>query len=148
MKRILAILICTTFLLGSWQCTDPFSYPATSEIIISKTPCFGACPEYDFKINGKGFATYEGKTYVKLEGKHEMDFPPETVNELFKAFADSNFWAFEDEYTDAIADLPTTYLTFTHDGQTKKIKDYYNAPEKLKDLEKKVEALLESTLWQ
>lgn len=115
---------------------------------MSKTPCFGTCPEYSFVIDGKGNATYEGKKYVKLEGIHELNFHPETVNELFKAFEEADFWAFEDEYTDNIADLPTTYITFTHDGKSKKIKDYYNAPEQLKDLEKKVEALIESTLWQ
>ncbi len=114
---------------------------------MSKTACFGACPVYEFKIDGKGKATYEGLKFVELEGKHEMDYPPETVNDLFKAFAEADFWSFEDEYTDQIADLPTTYLTFTHDGKTKKIKDYYNAPEKLKALEKKVEAIVETTLW-
>ena len=135
MQKFLTILLISCFLFGNWQCTDPFNYSLSSKIEMSKTPCFGACPEYSFVIDGKGNATYEGKKYVKLEGVHELNFHPETVNELFKAFEESNFWDFEDEYTDNIADLPTTYITFTHDGKSKKIKDYYNAPEKLKGLE-------------
>ena len=34
-----------------------------------------------------------------------------------------------------ITDLPSTYISFTHKGQTKKIRDYYGAPDKLTELE-------------
>ena len=51
-------------------------------------------------------------------------------------------WALE--LTQAqVTDLPTTWVTFS-DGTTKKsIKDYFGAPEALKNLEKMVEAIAE-----
>jgi hypothetical protein len=149
MKRIFACVIVSAFLVINWNCeTDPFTFPASSFIEMSKTPCFGSCPVYSVKIDGKGNVSYNGEKNVKLEGQHEMNFPPDHVNDVFKAFAEGNFWEYKEEYTDNIADLSTTYITFSHDGQTKKITDYYGAPQSLKDLEKKVENLLETLVWQ
>ena len=149
MKKLIFTLSIISFTLINWSCeTDPFIFPESSFIEMSKTPCFGKCPTYSIKIDGKGNSTYDGKQNVKLEGKHEMNFPPDHVNELFQAFADGNFWDYEDEYTDNISDLATTYITFSHDGQTKKITDYYGSPQSLKDLEKRVEKLLETLVWQ
>ena len=42
------------------------------------------------------------------------------------------------EYTEKITDLPTTYIQI----KEKKIKDYYGAPKKLKDLEKLIEEIV------
>ena len=149
MKNNLITFLFGLFILINWNCeNDPFTFPETSIIEMSKTPCFGTCPVYSIKMDGKGNVTYDGKQFVKLEGKHEMNFPPEYVNEVFQAFADGNFWDYEDEYTDNISDLPTTNISFTHDGKTKKIRDYYGAPKSLKELEKKVENLLETLVWQ
>jgi len=149
MKNLLLALFISSFLLVNWNCeTDPFTFPKSSFIEMSKTPCFGKCAVYNIRIDGKGNIIYNGKQNVKLEGEHLMNFPPDAVNEVFKAFVESHFWDFEDEYTDNISDLATTYVTFSHEDQTKKITDYYGAPQSLKDLEKRVEALLETLVWQ
>ena len=149
MKNQLFILSFFVFVFSFFSCeNDPFVYSDASVITMSKTPCFGTCPVYEITIDGKGNVSYDGKQNVKLEGKHEMNFPPDPVNEVFKAFAEGNFWDYEDEYTDNIADLHTTYIAFTHDGQSKRITDYYGSPKSLKELEKKVENLLETLVWQ
>jgi len=46
------------------------------------------------------------------------------------------FLILKKEYTSNITDLPSTIVTFSINGQEKKIVDYYGAPDKLKELEK------------
>jgi hypothetical protein len=43
-----------------------------------------------------------------------------------------------DEYSEKITDLPTTYIQI----KEKKIKDYFGAPKKLKDLETLIEEIV------
>jgi len=149
MKRPLLLCTLTFILLNVWRCeTDPFIFSPASKIELSKTPCFGECPVYSVSINGKGVLTYNGQNFVKVSGEHTVNLPPEATNELFKSFFDVNFWAFEDEYTDNISDLSTTWVSLTHEGRTKKIKDYYGAPEALKELEQKVDALVKTHVWE
>lgn len=149
MKIKITTLVVLLAIFCNWQCTtDPYAYDVSTIIEMSKTPCFGTCPEYEIKINGKGLASYEGKKFVKLEGSYTKTLSDQATNDLMKAFVDADFWSFEDEYTSDISDLPTTYIAFSHGGQSKKIKDYYNAPEALKALEKLVEDIVEEEGWE
>jgi hypothetical protein len=123
---------------------DPYQYDANSAIELKKDPCFGFCPVYSFKVDGKGNATFQGERNVNKEGAWTRTLTPEQTNALFKAFEDANFWQFQDEYTAPVTDLPTTYVTFTHKGQSKTVKDYYGSPPELKNLEKLVEEIAET----
>ena len=140
MKNIHLILSFTTLLAAC----NPYHYDDSSYIEMKKDPCFGFCPVYTFKVDGAGKATFNGDRNVDKEGAWARTLPPGQTNALFKAFEDGNFWDFKDEYTDQVTDLPTTYTTFSHRGQTKKIKDYYGAPEELKTLEKLLEDIAET----
>jgi len=149
MKNCKFSLILALILFFNWQCsTDPYTYDVSTTIEMSKTACFGTCPVYEVKINGKGAVNYEGLKFVKVEGKHTKTLSHEATNALIKAYIDADFWAFEDEYTSEISDLPTTFIAFSHDGKSKRIKDYYKAPEELKALEKLVENIVEEGNWE
>ncbi|MEK7257731.1 MAG: DUF6438 domain-containing protein, partial [Bacteroidota bacterium] len=116
-------------------CKNTPNYDATSFIEMKKDPCFGACPVYEFRVDGKGDATFHGKSFTSKEGTWKRTLTPEETATLFEAFEASNFFeAFRDEYTAEVTDLPTTYLTFSHGGKSKTIKDYFGAPEALKNL--------------
>lgn len=135
--------VLITFVLILTAC-DPYHYEATSFIELKKEPCFGFCPVYTFKADGKGHATFHGDHNVSKEGDWTRTLTPEETNALFSAFGKSNFAAFQDEYAAEVTDLPTTWLTFHHGDLKKTIKDYYGAPDSLKALEKLVEAIAET----
>ena len=123
---------------------DPYQYELTSTIELKKDPCFGFCPVYTFMVDGKGNATFTGDRNVPKEGTWTQTLTPEQTNALFEAFEKSDFASFQDEYTAQVTDLPTTWVTFDHGGMKKTIKDYYGAPESLKNLEKMIEAIAET----
>jgi hypothetical protein len=52
-----------------------------------------------------------------------------------------------DSYRAMITDLPTTFVTITADGQTKRIEDYFSAPRELKELENLIDEVGRTQRW-
>lgn len=117
-------------------------------ISMIKTACFGSCPVYEINIFYDGKVELKGEMFMDLIGGFRADLTKSELKQLINAFEERDFFAFEDEYSAKITDLPTTYLSFNYQGRNKKIKDYYNAPEELKALEKMVAELLEKLDWK
>ena len=91
---------------------------------------------------------YEGKENISKIGVYAMKIDKQKFTELQEAFLQSGFFEMEDIYTAQIMDLQTTYLYFNYDGKEKKILDYYNSPDVLKELVKLVEDLNEQYDWK
>jgi hypothetical protein len=147
-----AIILLSTFLLfTSEKCSekqsDKYLYGEDDAVEMSKTVCFGSCPVYNISIKGNGAARYEGIRFVKKEGNFGKKFSAQETNALFNAFEKSDFWSFQDEYTEEVTDLPTTFLTFRHKGKEKKIRMYFGYPEELETLAGYVAKMAESEGW-
>jgi Domain of unknown function (DUF6438) len=102
---------------------------------LEMTPCYGTCPSYNVVVFENDSLMYEGMKYVAKEGKVYKKLPQGTVNQLVEKFRGANFFKFQNQYTSNMTDFPTTYISFTDKGVTKKIMDYYKAPESLRQLE-------------
>jgi hypothetical protein len=128
---------------------NPYQFDGTASIQLKKDPCFGVCPVYTFTVDGTGKATFKGVRNVSKLGSWKRQLTPEAANALFKAFEASKFQQFQDEYTAEVTDLPTTWVTYKTTAFEKTIKDYFGAPEALKNLEKMVETIAEEdTDWK
>ena len=104
-------------------------------IRLQTTVCYGTCPAYIVEIFDNDSLSYTGEKFVAKEGNISKKLPKGTVNQLVEKFRGANFFKFQNQYTAQITDFPTTYLSFTDNGNTKKVMDYYNAPDSLKKLE-------------
>jgi hypothetical protein len=137
------VLICTLGACKSRQ--KPILNPkVVSDIPVSTplqvikmetTPCYGRCPAYLVTIFDNDSLIYEGQRFVAKEGISFKKLPKGTVQGLVEQFRGANFFKFQDQYTANVSDLPTTYISFTDAGKTKRIMDYYRAPETLRKLE-------------
>jgi len=116
-------------------------------IKMQRGACFGACPMFTISISSDGRAELIGERFLDKIGIYQKTIDKNSLSTLQKAFIDSKFFDFKDEYTANITDLPTTYLTFTHEGKTKMITDYYNTPEKIHQLEKLVDEIVQKNDW-
>ncbi len=144
MKKIFYLLMVIVL----FSACDPFQFEETFTIKLKKDPCFGVCPVYAFEVDGHGNATFNGTRNVSKQGDWTRKLTPQSTNELFAAFGQSNFSQFQDEYTAQVTDLPTTWISYKNDKIDKTIKDYYGSPEALKNLEKLVETIAEEdTDW-
>lgn len=122
---------------------------STVSFSMEKTACFGRCPVYTLTINGATHkATYVGTQNVDKTGTHQKDISDETLKSLKDAFDKAKFMEMKDEYNKPqVTDLPSTYVSYTDAGKTKKIRDRYEAPVELKNLEKLLEEIGNSEGW-
>lgn len=116
-------------------------------ITLERTPCFGRCPVYFVSVDENGKVEYEGKNFVGTMGKQTAEVSQEKVRELVAEFMRIKYFELNDEYTQPITDLPTTYTSITIDGRTKKVKNYAGAPAELVALEKKIDEVLNTEQW-
>jgi hypothetical protein len=152
MKKTIShsLLLASAFLVLTAQKCGETKYEYTSETVIemAKTGCFGECPSYSFTLKGDGQSTFNGRQFVPLEGAHSRTFAADTTNAFFSELLALDLFKYENEYTDPnVMDLPTTYLTFMHEGKKKKIKLYYDYPEELEKLAERIQALAFSKGW-
>lgn len=137
MKNYLFFLI---FILSSCHHSTKINSTNSKVKIISleKTACFGTCPVFHIEIYNNGFATYNGKKFVTIKGLHNLEISKNDISKILKKAKEIDFQNLKNEYTENITDLPTTYIMV----KNKKIKDYFGAPEKLKELEKMIEDII------
>jgi len=117
-------------------------------VSMKKTICYGTCPAYEIKIYDNLEVSLKGEKYLDLIGSFESKISKARLGELSQMFSDANFFEFDNKYYEAFSDLPTTYIMFSQDGQSKEIMDYYGAPEALKKLEEEVAKLLDELDWK
>jgi hypothetical protein len=98
----------------------------------------GNCPVFRAEIYSNGFIVYDGIRFVENVGLFSGKLSREKLERLHRAFAETNFFELEDEYVEPWTDLPTVFISYSREGIRKKIKDYYGAPDQLKDLEEEV----------
>lgn len=100
-------------------------------VTIKKTICFGACPIYEATIFDDGTVWYDGEEHVKYIGHKKFNLSEGDILDIQNAINTSNFFELEDEYDGEVTDLPSTYLTVSINGNTKKIRVRYDVPKKL-----------------
>jgi len=116
------------------------------ELIISlqRTACFGTCPIYKIEIYTDGSGTYTGTRFVENIGVSEFQLSKSDVNNILEYANKIGFSKLNDEYSEAITDLPTTFIQI----KDKRIRDYTGAPKKLKNLEKLIDQLYQKAIMK
>ena len=121
----------------------------TIVITYEKTACFGKCPVFTMTISGEKMKVmYNGNSAVDKIGNYEKNITEEELIKLKDAFEKYDFFGMKDEYSSQITDVPNRYVGYTFDGKTKKIKDRYNAPAELKEIEKLLDGIADSEGWE
>lgn len=145
------ILIITTGLLFNAckikQKANNQTYNNQIVFTLKKTACYGQCPVFTLNIYTDGTVKFEGKMFTEKIGLYKNHISKEEINKLINKFINDGFFDLEDEYTSEMTDLPTTYISFNHNGKTKTIKDYYGSPEKLKILENTINSYRKLENW-
>jgi hypothetical protein len=105
-------------------------------------------PEYTIELYSNKQMYLDGKKNLDKTGKYMRVLSDKEFSQLVQAFVDADFFSLKDEYTAEITDLPTRYVFFAYNGQEKKIRDYYGAPENLKALEYSIQSFLDRVGWE
>ena len=125
-------------------------------IKLERTSCFGECPVYAVSIDAKGNVTYEGTKFVRVEGRQTDRVPVARVAALLETADRIRFFELNDRYRTIrnpdgtetmVTDLPTTVVTVTREGRSKRVEDYIGAPQSLKELEQQIDDAARTMRW-
>lgn len=130
--------------------------PADLVITLERTSCYGECPVYSVTIDAGGNVTYAGKRFVRVEGRQQDRIPVSRVASLLATAERIGFFDLRDQYRTIrnpdgtetmVTDLPTTFVSITRSGQSKRVEDYIGAPEGLRELEQQIDEAARTTRW-
>ena len=130
--------------------------PENALIKLSRTRCYGSCPSYSVEVNAAGEVKFHGFHFVKSEGLHIRNIPPEKVSALVNEIVSAGFMDLTqkevDECPDSWTDSPTAHLLVKFNGNENTIKHYHGCRGKdlyqtLIDLESRVDEVLETEIW-
>lgn len=154
MKKVLVVVmvVCLT-LTGLAACNTQKEILDLDGVIITleRTACYGFCPVYSLTVHGDGTVLYEGEDFVETVGKAENVISRKKVEQLISEFEKTDYDSLKDSYTErTITDAPSVITSITKNGKTKTIDHYhgdFNAPEKLTELEDKIDEIVNSDQW-
>lgn len=147
MKKIICFLsvLSVLFFLG---CNTTKQIEINKLIIqLEKTSCSGPCPVYKLQIGYNGFVVLEGVENLEKIGFFKSELSREQLETLKVRFDQINFFKLKDSYKSFMMDLPTKYISYTKNGETKKIEAYDNVPKELNNLIADLDNLIYTLKW-
>jgi (2Fe-2S) ferredoxin len=123
--------------------------PQEESIVIEyrRTPCFGTCPIFNFKVYESGRALYDGKNFVDRIGTYYTNVTPEQVQKIMSVAEQIKFFQMQDVYDGAVTDLPSVHVSLKKNAETKTVKNRYQGPKELKTLYEELDSLIKSLNW-
>lgn len=121
------------------------------EITLTRSVCFGSCPDYTVTINGDGDVRYEGRRFVNVVGARTATIPREDVARLLQRFDAVGFDRLSDSYRGQMTDLPTYTVTLVRNGRRKTLVDYGGVsagmPREVRDLQQEIDRVAQTAQW-
>src|SRR5690606_9216002 len=138
--------------LGACASAPPASDDAGPvEISMTRTPCFGFCPDYTVTITGDGHVIYEGRRFVNVVGRAEAHITPAQVQALLARFDAVGFERLQNEYRAGVTDLPSTTIQLVRNGRSKSVLDYGGTgagmPESVRELQAEIDRVAGTAPW-
>lgn len=125
--------------------------PQPVEIVLSRSVCFGFCPDYTVRISGEGEVVYDGRAFVNVRGEARARIAPAEVAALLARFDAIGFERLRDHYHANVTDMPTFTLTLTRNGHSKRVIDYAGTlagmPESVRALQDEIDRVAGTARW-
>lgn len=122
-----------------------------TQITMSRSVCYGFCPDYTVTISGDGSVTYVGRAFVHVVGERRASIPPADVANLLRRFDEIGFERLNDAYRANVSDHPTTIVVLERGGRRKVVVDYagLNAgmPAAVRELQDEIDAVAGTAQW-
>jgi hypothetical protein len=120
-------------------------------ITLSRSVCFGFCPDYAVSIDQDGVVAYEGRRFVNVAGAQRAHIPVSDVQALLARFDAVNFMSLRDQYRAQVTDLPTYTVTLVRHGRSKTVLDYggpsAGMPASVRDLQDEIDRVAGTARW-
>lgn len=116
---------------------------------MSRSGCYGSCPEYTVKVRADGKVAWDGGSYVEAKGKQESSIDSKAARDLLERFRSKDFWSYCRDYSRSVTDMSGSSVTVRLGGKIRKISDYADSsPQALRDLLLDVDRVADSHRWR
>lgn len=120
-------------------------------ITLTRTGCFGHCPDYTVEIRGDGTVIFNGRRFVVHTGEYRAKISRAAVRALVDKFRTADYFALADRYVAHATDLPTYTTSIAFDGHQKSVKDYggqiIGAPFAVNEIENAIDEAANTAQW-
>ncbi len=120
-------------------------------ITLSRTACFGKCPDYTVEVHGDGTVIFNGRRFVVHTGEYRARISRAAVRALVAKFRTADYFALADRYTARVTDLPTYTTSIAFDGHEKSVRDYggqiIGAPFAVNEIENAIDEACNTAQW-
>jgi Domain of unknown function (DUF6438) len=124
------------------------SDPGIDEIGLERTRCLTQCPAYTLIIKKDGSFRYTGEYGVERIGQYTGTVSVGLLNQVLSFVNESLYFGFDDTYSAAFLDGPTTYTMVKKGTELKVIENYAGSgPATLWAIEQLIDKLLETAQW-
>jgi hypothetical protein len=153
MKTLLSAVLLS-LLAGCGLVAAPGDLPVS--ISLERTGCYGSCPSYLVTLRADGTVTFEGREHVESKGQFQKKIDPAKLAPLFAKVEAIHFWDLKDRYVEKvnadgtvmrITDLPTRYTEVKYSTRAKRIKNYFDGPAGLEELEHLIDEVAGVSAW-
>jgi Domain of unknown function (DUF6438)/Ankyrin repeat len=149
--------VCLAFALGIGLAGSVAAQVSADTLIqLQRTSCLGSCPIYTVTIDASGTVTYDGQEHVRVIGRATARIPTQRVARLLATAERIHFFDLDDAYREihnpdgtirSVTDFPTKFVTITANGLTKRVEDYFGAPDALADFEREIDQVAGTVRW-
>jgi hypothetical protein len=122
----------------------------TTVISLTRTMCFGECPDYVVRIFGSGRVEYLGNNFVCTFGAQTATADPREVRRLVEAMIGTGFFGYGWARGSYATDNPTVTSVLTHGGQSYALSHYHGddgAPHWLYAMENEIDRVAGTARW-
>ena len=138
----LAVLLAAAIALRA-QDTAPRS---GLSVVLTRSNCFGSCPEYEVTIWGSGRVRYQGREFVRVKGVRERTIPVPEVQKLVRRLQEEHFFQWDE--SDAVClDFPEVHISASLGSQRRHVVEGCNRPGKVLSLAAEIDRIAGSQRW-
>ncbi|MGE3704534.1 MAG: DUF6438 domain-containing protein, partial [Vicinamibacterales bacterium] len=107
-----------------------------TRITLERPGCAGACPRYQISIDASGAIVYEGRAFVRVQGRQTDRIPASHVIDLLRAAERLGVWNRRDPYPflhdrdgslTRVVDRAPLRVTIQHDGRSRVLEAFPEA---------------------
>lgn len=167
-----AVIVFVGLTIGSCNQVRAAPFPEVNreklQISLTRSACYGSCPDYKVTIEGNGRVTFSTREdslpgaaevhrefnpfpYVVAPGKHVYSIDPTTIEALVDEFKKANFFGLRDDYSAQITDSATYAVEIDTGNGRKQVVDYVGKqagmPSAVTDLEDAVDRAAHTSRW-
>lgn len=149
MKLILSVAQFVTIMFLTSCASKSAQVNKEPVFIYERTACSGACPVFTAHVYANGLAVLRvEENFLDGQGTYQVKLSEEELSRIEDYFDKASFMSLNKEYTTHLKDLPTTFITYNHLGESKKIKIYGDAPANLELLKDYLYDQIKEAEWK